>query len=180
MIFLGSRRESIRMMLSLRVVPLNDGVVDDDERIDAFADCAIGYVIDVLDHFVTAGIFRYECAHFDVLDGDLFHPDLAGQHFHQFFLRDVITPGKDALDLDAFEVIVHAFPEAIEGYFGSIGDEREDSIFQVVVDGVEDLPAEVIAEGYTFAIDLFVAAAGEIDAFETTGPAFFRFQDRFY
>jgi hypothetical protein len=47
-----------------------------------------------------------------------------------------------------------------------------------VVDGVEDLITEVVAKGYAFAVDLFVAAAGEIDPFETTGPAFFGFQYR--
>src|ERR1700744_5192920 len=157
-----------------------DGVIDDDQGIDILLHGPIGHVVDMLHHFVSAGIFRYERTHLYVLDGHFFHSDLAAEHFHQFVLRDIVPPGEDTLDLDTFQVIVHAFPEAIESHFGGIGNKGEDGIFQVVVDRTEYRVAEVIPEGNAFAVDLFIAAAGEINAFETAGPAFLWLQDGLY
>src|ERR1700722_15268116 len=134
----------------------------------------------MLHHFIAADIFRYKGPHFDVLDGDLLHADLAAEHLHQLLFGDVLPPGQDTLDLDAFQVVVHALPQAIEGHLDSIRDKRKDRILQVMVDRAEYLSAQIIAKGDPFPVDLFVTAPGKVDSFKAAGPAFLWFQDGLY
>ena len=112
----------------------------------------------MLHHFRAVGIFCDEGAHFHILDGHFFNTDFSVDHFSQLLFIKVLVPGHDTLHLDLVEEIFHPFQQSIKCNFSCIGNKRKDGMLEVIVDGLQHIAAEPIAQPNPFPVYLFVSA----------------------
>ena len=66
-------------------------------------------------------------------------------------------------------MFLQAFEHAEIGHLGRVGYEGKDGVLHVAVDLAEDGADEVLAQLFALAIDVAIAAAGEVDALEGAG-----------
>ena len=118
-----------------------------------------------------------ERAQLDVLDGHLLTADAARENTLQLVVAGVVAQGGYLLHLLLVEVLVQPLKHAVEGYFGRVGDEGENSVFDVVVDGLQDAGHQLLAQQLALAVNVHVAAAAEVDALEGAGTQLARLVD---
>ena len=77
--------------------------------------------------------FGNECAQLDVFDGHLLATDAHGQDAFQFCMVGLVSQCLDVLHLPFIQVFIQSFQHPIESHFRRIGDEREYSVFHIIV-----------------------------------------------
>ncbi len=119
---------------------------------------------------VVAHVFLAdEGAQLDVLGDDLLAArPVVGDEFVEQGLGDLALGGglEDAFFHLGAALLAQAVHEAEPGDLGGVGDEAEDGVAPVVIDGLEHLVGEAAAEGLALAVDVEVVAAREVDALE--------------
>jgi len=75
--------------------------------------------------------------------------------------------GSDPFDFDVVQIIFQPFDQAIKCDLCRIGYKRYNGIFQVIIYGLQHFAGQVAAKLHTLVINIFIAAAAEIDTLET-------------
>ena len=152
----------------------DDGVVNADERV-AFADSAVGDIVDVRSHLHPVLLLGDERAQLDVLVGDLFAPRPTAEYEAVDGGIVELALGQGFAELVAdLGAAAHPqfFHQPVPGYFGRVRDVGEDRLIMVVADEANHLVGEGGAEGFPFGVDVRVVTAREIDALKGAMPPF--------
>ena len=74
------------------------------------------------------------------------------------------------LGLQLVEITVHAFQQSVVGYFCRVGNVREYRVYNVMVDGWQNLTYEPSSQFLPFLVDVLVASTTEVDSLEGASP----------
>ena len=114
---------------------------------------------------VVAGIaLGDEGAQLDVLPCHFLGTHLGAQNLLQFFLGRHVVHACYLFCLLLVEVVLETVEHAVESHFGGIGNEGEDGISRLAVDGIVDGLHELLAKFLSLLIDVAVGTTTEINA----------------
>ena len=67
------------------------------------------------------------------------------------------------------EITFESSEHTIVSHLRCVGDEGENGVINIIIDGLEDRVEQLLAQSFAFLIDVAVGATAEIDAFEGAG-----------
>ena len=71
-----------------------------------------------------------------------------------------------AIDFLLVYIALKTVEHAVEGHFGGVGNEGEDRVLGVVVDGSQHRFGELLTQLLAFLVDVAIVSTTEVDAFE--------------
>ena len=148
----------------------HDAVVDDDQVVLVGHERAVGDVVDVGGKVVALVALGDEGAQLDVLPGHLLRADVHAHDALHLLLGGLVVARQFAnlAHLLAVQRLLKAAQHAVVGHFGRVGDEGEDGVGHVAVDGLRDALRQLFAKVLALLVDVEVGTATEIDTFERT------------
>ena len=105
---------------------------------------------------------------------DIFDRYLLAAHPHredllQLLLLQEMTPVGDPLLFQLVEVVVQPLLHTEVGHLGGIGDEREDRMVEVMINGTKNRLHQVLTHPFPFLINIYIATPREVDPLKRAG-----------